>query len=300
LHRFQYDTRFTATAATNTIAMTTLQKLFITAALVAVAGTGLYEVRRLRAQIQTLQQQQTPLAEQVQQLQRERDDARSQLESLLVQNERLKTNQNTGELLKLRREVATLRVQARELAQLKSPGTQNTGDPTESAAKDLVGRMHLLKQRLDQMPDKNIPELQYLDTEAWARIAQTATLDTDAGVREALSVLRNLAKEKFAPQIGKALQAYAQANGGQLPTDASQLKPYFEVPVDDAALARYQMTVTGNVRDLQPGQLIVAERAAVDDEYDYLFQVGLNSQSSRGVGQNGNISTTTTRTPASP
>jgi hypothetical protein len=215
-------------AATKVIAMTTVQKAIITVAFAAVAGTGISEARKLRVQIQTLQQQQTPLAEQVQQLQHERDDAKSQLESLLVQNEQLKTNQHSAELLKLRGEVASLRVQARALAQLKSPDTQNHGDPLESAAKDLVGRMNLLKQRLEQMPDKNIPELQCLDNEAWARIAQTAKLDTEAGVREALSDLRNLAKEKFAPQMGKALQAYAQANEGQLPTDASQLKPYFE------------------------------------------------------------------------
>ena len=231
-------------AATKAIAMTTLQKATIAATLAIVAGAGIhqaYKASQLRDQVQMLQQQQKPLAEQVQQLQHERDDAKSQLESLLVQNEQLKANQHSAELLKLRGEVASLRVQARALAQLNSPGTQNHGDPLESAAKDLVGKMNLLKQRLEQMPDKSIPELQYLDSEAWARIAQTAKLDTEAGVREALSDLRNLAKEKFAPQMGKALQAYAQANGGQLPTDASQLKPYFELPVDDAALARYQM-----------------------------------------------------------
>jgi hypothetical protein len=291
----------TVIAATKTIAMTTLQKTFVAAAICAIGGTGIYEVRQastLRTQIQTLQQEQTPLAEQVQQLQHERDNARNQVESLLAQNEQLKTNQNTAELLKLRREVASLRVQARELAQLKSPDTQNNSDPMESAAKNLVGKMNLLKQSLEQMPDKNIPELQYLDSEAWARVAQTAKLDTDAGVREALSSLRNLAKEKFAPQMGKALQAYAQANEGQSPTDTAQLKPYFELPVGDATLARYQVIGTGTVRD-QPGQMIVAEKAAMDDEHDYLFQIGLNSQRSQGVGQDGKISSTSAWAPAS-
>ena len=82
-------------AATKVIAMTTVQKAIITVAFAAVAGTGISEARKLRVQIQTLQQQQTPLAEQVQQLQHERDDAKSQLESLLVQNEQLKTNQHS-------------------------------------------------------------------------------------------------------------------------------------------------------------------------------------------------------------
>jgi len=72
----------TAIAATKTIAMTTMQKTFIGAALVAAVGTGIYEARqvaRLRIQNQTLQQQQAPLIGQIQKLQQERDDAWKQL-----------------------------------------------------------------------------------------------------------------------------------------------------------------------------------------------------------------------------
>ena len=98
--------------------------------------------------------------------------------------------------------------------------------------------------------------------------------------------------------MGKALQAYVQANEGQLPTDVSQLKPYFELAVDDATLGRYQMIGTGNAGDLQPNQLIVAEKAAVDAEHDYLFEIGLNSRRSQGVGQKGNISSVTAWAPA--
>ena len=98
------------------------------------------------------------------------------------------------------------------------------------------------------MPDKNIPELQYLDPSIWARTAQSANLDTDDGVREAFSELRDTAKQIFAPQIGQALRAYVTANNGQLPTDPSQLQPYMG-SVDPAILARYQMLETGNVAD---------------------------------------------------
>jgi len=84
--------------------------------------------------------------------------------------------------------------------------------------------------------------------------------------------------------MGKALQKYAQANNGQLPTDILQLKPYFDFQVDDAALARYQVIRKGSVIDLQPEEMIVAEKAVVDDEYDNLFEIGLNSFKSQGVG----------------
>jgi RNA polymerase sigma factor (sigma-70 family) len=73
----------TATAtAIKIIAMTALQKSLVTATVAVLAGVGIYEVRQavqLREQNQTLQQQQASLAEQLQQLQRERDDATNQL-----------------------------------------------------------------------------------------------------------------------------------------------------------------------------------------------------------------------------
>ena len=58
----------TIIAATKAIAMTTLQKTLVTAALTAAIGTGIYQAHQaaqLREQNQLLQQQQTPLAEQL-------------------------------------------------------------------------------------------------------------------------------------------------------------------------------------------------------------------------------------------
>ncbi len=104
-------TTATATAtAIKAIAMTTLQKTLITATIVAAVGTGIYEahqVSKLQSHVETLQQKQAPLTEQIQQLQNERDEAMSQLASLRDENERL--NRNTGELLRLRGEVSVLR-----------------------------------------------------------------------------------------------------------------------------------------------------------------------------------------------
>ena len=270
----------TATATvTKAIVMTATQKALIALAITAAAGTGIYEARQasqFRDQVQALQQQQAPLAEQIQRLQRERHAATNELAELQQENERLKSDPNKTELLKFRGEVTRLR----------AASAQKQNDPTETAAKALLGKINFLKQRLEQMPDKNIPELQYLNDDLWARIAQTAKLDTDTGVRQALSRLRDVAKQIFSPQVGKALQNYIEANNGVLPTDVLQLKPYFKSPVDDATLARYQMLKTGNAGDLQPDEMIVTERAAVDDDYDTLVQIGLNSRSSQSVGKN--------------
>ena len=99
-----------AIAVTKVIAMTTLQKTLIAAAFAAAAGTGIYEAHqtsRLREQVQTFQQGQTPLTAQIQQLQQERDDATNQLASLTDELEKL--NSNNVELLKLRSELALMR-----------------------------------------------------------------------------------------------------------------------------------------------------------------------------------------------
>lgn len=108
----------TVIAATKTIAMTTLQKAIITAALVAAAGTGIFEARQaaqMREQNQTLQQQQASLAEQNLQLQKERDGATNRLAGFLAENSRLKSNPNQTELLKLRGEVGMLRQRTNDL-----------------------------------------------------------------------------------------------------------------------------------------------------------------------------------------
>ncbi|HEX7570220.1 MAG TPA: sigma-70 family RNA polymerase sigma factor [Verrucomicrobiae bacterium] len=105
----------TLIAATKTIAMTTLQKTLVTATVAVLAGAGIYEARQaaqLRDQNQTLQQQQAPMAEQIQKLQNNFADATNRLADLLAENSRLKSNPNQTELLKLRGEVGVLRNQA--------------------------------------------------------------------------------------------------------------------------------------------------------------------------------------------
>ncbi len=102
----------TIIAAIKTIAMTTLQKTLVTVTVAALAGAGIYEARQtaqLREQNQTLQQSQAPLAEQIRQLQRERDVATNRLAGLLAENEQLKSNPHEAELLKLRGEVGVLK-----------------------------------------------------------------------------------------------------------------------------------------------------------------------------------------------
>jgi hypothetical protein len=118
----------TAIAATKTIAMTTLQKTLVTATVAVLAGAGIYEARQaaqLRDQVQTLQQQQAPLVEQIRQVQREHDAVTNQLAGLLAENSRLKSNPNQNELLKLRGEVTRLRPLQGDVVALKRLANQS-------------------------------------------------------------------------------------------------------------------------------------------------------------------------------
>jgi len=106
--------------ATKAIAMTTLQKTLVTATVAILAGAGIYEARQaaqLHNQVQTLQQQQAPLGEQIQILSRAFEDATNQLAALRQDNERL--NRNSADLLRLRSEVGALHQQTNELAKLR-------------------------------------------------------------------------------------------------------------------------------------------------------------------------------------
>ncbi len=98
----------TMIAATKAIAMTTIQKTLITATYAIVPAREFTKpIRpRIRDQVHILQQQQSPLAEQIQQLQSECDDTTNRLAGLTDQL--AKTKSNNLELLKLRAEVTHL------------------------------------------------------------------------------------------------------------------------------------------------------------------------------------------------
>jgi RNA polymerase sigma factor (sigma-70 family) len=280
-------TTTTVVTATKAIAMTTLQKATIAATLAIVAGGGIhqaYKASQLRDQVQMLQQQQTSLTEQIQGFERERDDATHRLASLTHEKS------PDTELLNLRAEVAALRQTARERA------------TTESITGVWATRMVLLKQRLDRMPDKRIPEMAFLTDKDWAAATRDADLSTDDGVRQAMSALRSAAKSNFLKAMLDAIKKYAAAaNGGNLPGDPAQLaqainanaallpseltqlKPYFDVPIEDATLQRYQFLHLGKMHDNLSDILVKEIAPPVDTEYDTRHEIGLYSSGAGSV-----------------
>jgi RNA polymerase sigma factor (sigma-70 family) len=277
----------TTIGITKAILMTTIQKTLIAATLAVAVGTGIYESSRassLQGQMQRVQERQQPLAAEILQLHQERDEAIARLEAAKQESEQLR--RQTSEVPRLRGEVARLR--SLDSARLTTTASDTGNDAALDAAfKTWAVRATQLKQRLEQMPDKKIPELQFLTEKDWFdAVKNTSQLETDEDFRNALGQLRGNAKSDFVRLAQQALRGFTQANDGLLPTDLSQLKPYFQTPVDDSVLNRYALLQTGKVGDVPGGQYLVAETAPpVDDEYDTVHRFGLNDVTSSTVNR---------------
>ncbi len=252
--------------------MTTTQKILIVVAAASIAvttGTAIYQARRasrLQDAISSLQQQQARVAEQIQQLQRERDVASNRLALLTDENAALKND--SAELAKLRGELSHLKT-----ANGEPSAPEN--DPTQSAAKSWLDRVTRLKQRLEQTLNAKIPELQLLTEKDWLNAAK-GELKTEADYRRALSAIRAAGEGKFASMLKKAVNGYEQSNNGGFPTELSQLQPYFDLPVDESILDRWEIVPASTVKSFILGgaSVLITQKAPVDDVFDTLFVVG--------------------------
>ncbi len=255
----------TATATiTKAIVMTTLQKTLVTATVAILAGAGIYEARQatvLRTQVQTLQLQHASLADQLHQLQRVKDGETKRLAAAEAENERLKSGHMPTELLRLRSKVTLLQNAA--------------NDPTDAAAKELLARVDQLKRQLEQTPSAGIPELQLLSEQDWLTASKGWNLDSESGVRNALSGLRGIGEQKFSNMTQAALAKFSKANNQPFPTDLSQLQPYFDSPVDAAILRRWEILPAGATMPGIGNQgPFVTQKAPVDDLLDRRWAIG--------------------------
>ena len=257
------------TTATKAIAMTTMQKTLIATSLAAAVGVGFYEARQAsvaRAEVLVLRQQGMLLAEQIEQSARERDATARELAALHQDRELL--DRATSELLKLRGEVTRLKLDAQ--AQMQG---SITNDQTLSEAVVWKGRVDQLKQYLERSPGSIIPELQFATEQDWLDAAKR-NLATDADYRSALSALRTASEQKVASMFMKAVKAYKKASNENFPNDWDQLMPYFESPLDRAILERWQIVPGKTVQSIGVGDVIITQKAPVDDVFDRRIVVG--------------------------
>jgi RNA polymerase sigma factor (sigma-70 family) len=230
----------TIMAATKTIVVTTLQKSLIAAGLAAVAGIGIYATYKnagLRGEIQSLQQQQAPLAAQLAELQADRDNATNQLAA--VENAQNETDSNDGEISRLRRKVA----------QLEAAEARRRNDPMAAAAEDWLGREKILKDYLAQHPEEKIPELQYATDTDWLSASDGMEFNSTNDLENAAQGLKFTAESDVGQKVEKALMEYSQANNGKFPGSLSELQPYCDPDIGNLLEQLYEIVPSSIVHD---------------------------------------------------
>ncbi|MDH4451601.1 MAG: hypothetical protein QE570_00285 [Verrucomicrobiota bacterium] len=167
-----------------------------------------------------------------------------------------------------------------------SPGRQPIHDtPFMQAVLALTTKAAELNQHFLSRPNAEVPEMQFLAASDWFKLAETADLSTEAGIRKALSETRRLAKKQFSLTAVDALRAYAKVNDGRFPNSPTELAPFFNGPVQ-GVLDRYQirrMPGTLGTGVLQ-GEIVMDEKSPVDREIDTHFYITPKSYYSFQIG----------------
>jgi len=265
-------TAATATA-TQTIAMTILQKAIIGAALAVAVGTGIYEARhnsKLRDQVKVLQQQQTPLPEQIQQLQRERENATNRLASLA--DEVARNQKDNLELLRLRGMVGVARRaigEAEQLrAQLARQASETGGNPVT------VVMLDAMKQSLGQHVEGRLSRM----TACLHLTPEQTQAVRDILARQARAMGEGMQQAMSGKYDKQELTRLAREGGD---TDA-QIKALL-TPDQQAGYPGYQQeeaahnasrAANAELRDMQPTLGLTSEQ--LDQVYSALYEVSFS------------------------
>ena len=282
----------TTATATKATVMTIAQKVLITTVLAAAVGSGIYEVREisiLRTEVQNLQQQQSQLAAQNEQLTRERDDALRQAAGPRDPNERL--NVDNAELLKLRGEVTRLRKESANLPKVKA---DEANAPALSEAEASLQNGRLLKSYFDLNPSVRIPEGEFGESRQVQAVESLAALaakvagftnttpQTQEDFRRAAAEFRAMVENRFAQNLlVPAAKKYREANNKEFPTSVSELQPYFAKSGDDSILKiildRYETQPSSrfpNTPSKMSTDWVITQKALVDEEFDRRIYAG--------------------------
>ena len=186
---------------------------------------------------------------------------------------------------RLQRETRRIRAGLQEL-----PKEKENDNPTALLADEMavrVARVKELKQWLEATPVEKTPELQFLSEQSWIRSADRQRL-TDEEFRGWMSSQRGNAEARFSSMAFKALKQYAQANIGAFPTDVSQLRPFFESPIDDAILQRYEIVPAKSLIKFLAeagGDWVITQRAPINKQHDSRIAVSITDR--RGTVEEG-------------
>ena len=260
-------------AAIQTITMTTIQKTILASSFTLVIGAGIYQnhlAANLRDDLAALRSQTSAMSTDLEQA---RDQALSELAD--ARNEAKRLRGELSELPKLRGELAKLRSDSKKMASLDT--TPSSGG---AAARDLIERVSALKDQFDVSPEAWIPELELVTEEDWI-IAASGKIDSDVGIRRAMSRIRSIGEGRFAELASEALRSYLETSNDEYPVDMSELAGLFEDDVNAAVLDRWMIAESDVVPNVRMGDdYIITQKEPVDDLFDQRHVIGSNGRGS--------------------
>jgi RNA polymerase sigma factor (sigma-70 family) len=286
--------------ATKTIAMTMLPKTLIAVALAAAIGTGIYgtlQASRLRKQNQALQQQQSLLAGQLQELHRQHNDATNRLSALIEENLLLKSGQQLSELLKLRGQVGVLRQSLSDVAATNRPLAGISKMMNDPAMKEYIHQAQLkiakeqygpLVKELKLSPEETEKFTQLIG-DGWLKVSEMLSTATqgDADRTQMLKEAAELHKEtddQLQSLLGEAGYARYVEFNQQIP--AQTTVKLLNDQLGDNGLSDDQSARLAQIVNAQPyasthgitGELDAAFLGSQEEIDSYLQQVAESNQ----------------------
>ena len=145
----------------------------------------------------------------------------------------------------------------------------STGDAAfDAEGRELLRRVYALRQRIDHNSGEWIPEIRHARDSDWFNAVTWVSPWSDSKLALAASLLRHRAQNAFLDSVQRALDRYVDENQGLLPKNIRELAAHFAGPCDEAALARYEITATGRMRDVPENTPVLAERMSPSERED--------------------------------
>lgn len=260
-------------AATKTIAMNTLQKTIVTAALAVTVGAGIFEAHQnsqLRVQNQALQQKRAPLAAQIQRLQDERDEATNRLATMA--GEIAKNKVDNLELLRLRALAGVARQAVGESARLR---TQLAQQASMTGTNLLTSAMaDAMNQAMEQQTEDHLSRIV-----ASLHLTPEQTQSVSNILMKQAQVMSASLQQTFAGKFDKAeLMKLAKAGGNP----ETQIKAML-MPDQLAAYPAYQneesahnASEAANTELLQLQSTLGLTAEQMDQAYAALYELNFN------------------------
>jgi RNA polymerase sigma factor (sigma-70 family) len=143
----------TTATVTKVIAMTTLQKSLIATAIIVAAGAGIYQARQtsqLRQANEVLEEKRADMAQQVESLQREREEASNRL---TLASASAPEPENSSEVLKLRGKVGALQQTLSSVSATNTPKSGLASMMSDPAMKEYIHQVQakMIKERYEPL-----------------------------------------------------------------------------------------------------------------------------------------------------